>query len=248
MIIRKKFGFCGAHMVRDCSSKRCALSQHGHNYEVEVFITSDGLDRGGMVVDFGLLKTHVGTCIDSFDHAYSIWSEESNEVKDAIKKISSRWVEMPVSPSAEQYAIMFFYFIDTIIKHTQFANAEKNPRLHAVRVHETATGYAEACRGDLAYAKYKLADIIFSQAIKDEWVNATWFDEITHSKPVGVPSCFKNITPEFQIFISPADLKDPEFLKEFVDKSVFTEIPEPTKPEGVDYLLNNPLFDLDYEN
>ena len=45
MIIRKLFKFEGAHIVRDCSSDRCKFSIHGHSYVVEVFLTSDKLDR-----------------------------------------------------------------------------------------------------------------------------------------------------------------------------------------------------------
>jgi len=46
MIIRKKFRFEGAHIVRNCTSKRCRENIHGHSYEVEVFVKSDALDRG----------------------------------------------------------------------------------------------------------------------------------------------------------------------------------------------------------
>ncbi|MFR6543952.1 MAG: 6-pyruvoyl trahydropterin synthase family protein, partial [Butyricimonas virosa] len=52
MLIRKLFKFEGAHIVRNCSSHRCRENIHGHSYIVEVFITSDKLDRGYMVIDF----------------------------------------------------------------------------------------------------------------------------------------------------------------------------------------------------
>ena len=52
MVIRKLFKFEGAHIVRNCSSHRCRENIHGHSYIVEVFITSDKLDRGYMVMDF----------------------------------------------------------------------------------------------------------------------------------------------------------------------------------------------------
>ena len=52
MLIRKQFKFEGAHIVRNCSSQRCRENIHGHSYIVEVFITSDKLDDGYMVMDF----------------------------------------------------------------------------------------------------------------------------------------------------------------------------------------------------
>ena len=59
MIIRKKFKFEGAHIVRNCSTKRCKTSIHGHSYKVEVFFTSNKLDNGFMILDFGLTKKHI---------------------------------------------------------------------------------------------------------------------------------------------------------------------------------------------
>ena len=83
MLIRKLFKFEGAHIVRNCSSHRCRENIHGHSYIVEVFITSDKLDRGYMVIDFVLLDK-VKELVDSFDHTYSLWQEESDELKTFI--------------------------------------------------------------------------------------------------------------------------------------------------------------------
>ena len=178
MIIRKKFGFEGAHVVRDCSSDRCRHSIHGHSYIVEVFFTSDGLDNGGMVMDFGLMKGPIKNFIDSFDHAYSLWDREEEEFKAFIKKQSERWVEMPVSPSAEMYSLMFFFVVDKIISQTVFNNGEKQVRLHSVRVHETASGYAESFAEDLDYWHFTLNDIIFSEKVVSEWKDPKMYDKL----------------------------------------------------------------------
>ena len=181
MIIRKLFRFEGAHVVRDCSSERCKKSIHGHSYIIETFLSANGLDNGQMVVDFGLLKGTVKDFIDSFDHCYSIWSKEKDEFKDFIKFHSERWIQMPVSPSAEMYSLMFFYVIDKIIKNTQFNNGEKEVSLVSVRVHETATGYAESFRDDLKYWMWNLSDIIISKAISDEWKDPEMYDKLLSS-------------------------------------------------------------------
>jgi len=180
MVIRKLFKFEGAHIVRNCSSKRCSRSQHGHSYTVEVFLTSNKLDNGGMVVDFGLLKGPISDLIDSFDHALSIWNKEDPGYIGYLCSWSERWIKMPVSPSAENYALMFLYIIDKIIKNTQFNNGEGNVKVSSVRVHETATGYAEADFGCLnkVWVKFGLNDIEFSPGIQEEWKDKEWYNKL----------------------------------------------------------------------
>ncbi|WP_424687476.1 6-pyruvoyl trahydropterin synthase family protein [Halarcobacter ebronensis] len=169
MIIRKKFKFEGAHIVRNCTTDRCKKSIHGHSYEVEVFFSSNKLDNGYMVLDFGLTKKHIKNIIDSFDHAYSLWSEESEEFRDFFKKNSERWIEMPVSPSAESYSLLFLKFISHILKNTVFENAEGDVKVSSVRVHETQTGYAEAFLDDIDIIELDLKKVKFSKQIINEW-------------------------------------------------------------------------------
>ena len=190
MLIRKKYTFEGAHIVRNCSSDRCKKSIHGHSYIVEVFFISDKLDNGQMIYDFGLTKGTIKDIIDSFDHAYSVWNKESEDFQNFIKNNSARYVLMPVSPSAEIYSLMFFYIIDQILKNTEFNNCEGNIQLYSVRVHETATGYAESFRDDLKMWDFNLEDIIFSQQIKDEWKDPEMYYKLIKS------ISFKNPTVE----------------------------------------------------
>ena len=160
MIIRKLFRFEGAHIVRKCTSDRCRENIHGHSYLVEVFITSDRLDRGGMVIDFGRLAP-IRELIDRFDHAYALWNREDPEFKAFIYRYNQRVVELPVSPSSEGFALFFFYAIDRILRDMPPVNGETNVRLRSVRVHETATGYAEAFREDLEQVDFTMDDVIF---------------------------------------------------------------------------------------
>jgi len=178
MIIRKLFKFEGAHIVRDCSSDRCKKSLHGHSYVVEIFFTSNQLDNGQMIVDFGLLKGTIKDFIDSFDHCYSAWKKESEEFLTFITDQSERYVIMPVSPSAEMYSLMFFYVVDQIVQNTIFNNGEGDVQLHSVRVHETDTGYAESFREDLKWWKWDLEDILISQAIKNEWKDSNMWERL----------------------------------------------------------------------
>ena len=104
MIIRKLFKFENAHIVRGCSSQKCRSSIHGHSYKVEVKFSSNFLDNGQMVYDFGLMKQNLKSLIEMFDHTITIWNEDDEAYKKDMKKHSDRWVELPVSPSAEQFS------------------------------------------------------------------------------------------------------------------------------------------------
>ncbi len=181
MIIRKLFKFENAHVVRGCSSQRCKYSIHGHSYKIEVLFESNYFDKGQMVYDFGLTKGMIKELIDSFDHATALWNGDDKEYLHDIKKHSLRWVELPVSPSAEQFSRIIFLMVDKIIQQTKMVNGEKNVSVHSVIVHETDTGYAQGFRED-AYSdlmgKIQLKDIIFSQQVKDEWSDSLMWDKL----------------------------------------------------------------------
>ena len=125
MIIRKLFKFENAHIVRDCSTVRCSTSIHGHSYKVEVLLESNYLDNGQMVYDFGLMKKNIKDLIDSFDHAITIWDKDDMDYIQEMKNHSNRWVELPVSPSAEQFSRVFFLIIDRLLQLTKTVNEEK---------------------------------------------------------------------------------------------------------------------------
>jgi len=182
MIIRKQYKTEGAHIVRNCSSDRCKYSIHGHSSIIEVFLTSNKLDNGQMIYDFGLMKGTIKDFIDSFDHSISIWSKDHIQYKKAMRDQSARWVEMPMSPSAEVYSLMFLFVIDKILKNTKFNNGEGKVKVSSVRYHETATGYAEAFQKDLKWFKYDLQDIKFSSEIRKEWGNLKMWDELISKK------------------------------------------------------------------
>jgi len=181
MIIRKQFKFENAHIVRGCSSTRCRASVHGHSYIIEILFESNFLDNGQMVYDFGLMKQNIKDLIDSFDHAVTIWSGDDTTYIRDMKKHSQRWVELPVSPSAEQFSRVFFVLIDALMQLTRTINGEKEVQLHSVIVHETATGYAQGFRED-AYSKLMgeiaLETIQFSDTVVADWKDPELFEKI----------------------------------------------------------------------
>ncbi len=181
MLIRKLFKFENAHIVRGCSTKRCSQNLHGHSYKVEVILQSNFLDDGDMVYDFGLMKLHIKDVIDSFDHAITLCSGDEKSYLHDMKKHSKRWIELPVSPSAEQFSRVFFLLIERIIAQTEMRNNEKEVILHSVIVHETETGYAQCFQAD-AHSELmggiEIEKIVFSPQVQREWSDPKLFDKI----------------------------------------------------------------------
>ena len=190
MIIRKLFKFENAHIVRGCSTQRCSQNIHGHSYQVEVLLESNYLDNGQMVYDFGLMKLSIKEIIDSFDHTITLYSGDSSEYIADMKKHSARWIELPVSPSAEQFSRVFFLLIERIIECSEMCNGERDVRLHSIIVHETQSGYAQ-CFYEDAHSKLMgnidLANITFSPQIISEWSQKSLFDDILHQKVIKNP-------------------------------------------------------------
>ena len=186
MLIRKLFKFENAHIVRNCSTMRCSQNIHGHSYQIEILLKSNYLDNGDMVYDFGLTKLYIKELIDSFDHAITLWSEDDSDYIEAMKKHSTRWVELPVSPSAEQFSRIIYLMVERVLLCTIMQNGEKEVSLESVIVHETQTGYAQAFKED-AHSKLmgeiNLTDIIFSQQVKAEWSDTfLWEKLLSHTK------------------------------------------------------------------
>ena len=181
MIIRKLFKFENAHIVRGCSSHRCRASLHGHSYKVEVLFESNYLDNGQMVYDFGLVKRNIKDLIDGFDHAITLWNGDDAGYLEDMKRHSDRWVELPVSPSAEQFSRVIYLMVDTMMKLTHTVNGEKEVKLHSIIVHETDTGYAQGFEED-AYSelmgRIDLEAIRFSDGVTSEWHDPRLWDKI----------------------------------------------------------------------
>lgn len=181
MLIRKLFKFENAHVVRGCSTRRCAFSIHGHSYKIELLLEAHALDNGQMIYDFGLLKGDIHTLIDAFDHTIALWSGDDEAYLADMQKHSERWIIIPVSPSAEQFSRLFFRLVDSALNLTDMVNGEASVSLHSIIVHETETGYAQCFKEDAFNPKMGLIhldEIVFSPAITANWPNPDLFERI----------------------------------------------------------------------
>jgi 6-pyruvoyltetrahydropterin/6-carboxytetrahydropterin synthase len=60
--------FSAAHNLREYEGKCERL--HGHNWRVDVFVRADALGKGGMVLDFRILKETTDKVLATLDHQY----------------------------------------------------------------------------------------------------------------------------------------------------------------------------------
>ena len=79
--------FSAAHNLRDYRGKCEKL--HGHNWQVEVVLCSDALDKGAMVMDFTLAKKKLKQVLKYFDHSYineTAYFKKNNPTSENIAK------------------------------------------------------------------------------------------------------------------------------------------------------------------
>jgi 6-pyruvoyltetrahydropterin/6-carboxytetrahydropterin synthase len=94
--------FAAAHNLENFYGK--CENLHGHNWLVEVYVTSDQLDQAGLVMDFGVIKKHLGEVLEELDHRYL------NEL-DFFKKCNpssehiARFIYENLAPRLEQGAV-----------------------------------------------------------------------------------------------------------------------------------------------
>lgn len=60
--------FAAAHRLT-MVGKKCE-NLHGHNWKIEVVVSGAELDESGVLVDFGIIKTHVREIMSTLDHKY----------------------------------------------------------------------------------------------------------------------------------------------------------------------------------
>lgn len=149
MIIRKQFKYEAAHIVREAWSQRCSQNIHGHSYLLELLLEGSNLDKGQMILDFGLVKERANDFIDSFDHSFVLWNRDCDKhiTKFSVENFD-RVIVTPFSSSAEIQSAMFGVVISNILESYK-RTTDLDPKhltdfsVRKAIVHETRTGYAE---------------------------------------------------------------------------------------------------------
>lgn len=65
--LRVQTRFAAAHQLKMVTQK--CENLHGHNWKVELYVAGEAL-TSGVVVDFGIVKTHLNEIIDTLDHKF----------------------------------------------------------------------------------------------------------------------------------------------------------------------------------
>ena len=60
--------FAAAHRLTMVGEK--CENLHGHNWKIEVYVQGRDLDQGGVLVDFGIVKHHVRSLMETLDHKF----------------------------------------------------------------------------------------------------------------------------------------------------------------------------------
>ena len=138
--LTKEFSFEAAHSLEGYDG--ACREIHGHSYRLFVTIkgepSQDECDpKHGMVMDFGLLKRIVGEqIISQFDHAFVVRRTEQGErLHDMLDGIYSNIIMVDYQPTCEN---MLSDFAERLL-----ATLPDEVELYSLRLHETASSYAE---------------------------------------------------------------------------------------------------------
>lgn len=126
-----KKSFCAAHFLNNYCGKCEKL--HGHNYKVKVKVKGKTLDKGGMLVDFTLLKEALEKVFKTLDH--SLLNENPYFSNNPSAELIAKYIYERLEESESLRGII------------GKRKSEGLPYLHSVSVYETknnkATYYKE---------------------------------------------------------------------------------------------------------
>jgi 6-pyruvoyltetrahydropterin/6-carboxytetrahydropterin synthase len=139
--VTKRFTFEMAHALR-CHDGLCA-NIHGHSYVLDVALLGTPIHapshpKDGMVIDFADLKSIVkAAVIDRYDHALVLHENDRSAVT-TDHSLFGRVLFTPWQPTCENLLLQIVGALRKVLP----AEAP----LHAVRLQETATSWAEWSR------------------------------------------------------------------------------------------------------
>ena len=105
--VTKIIHFCYGHRLLNYRG-RCRYL-HGHNGKVEIELTSEVLDRRGMVRDFEDIKKTIQRWIDTtLDHTMLLRRDDS--IVKSLRARRERYLLMDTNPTAEAIAKLIFEY------------------------------------------------------------------------------------------------------------------------------------------
>lgn len=160
-LICRTFEFDAGHRVWGHESKCAHL--HGHRYKAEVYLVAPGLDNLGRVLDFGVVKSLVGTWIDdNWDHNMILHPEDAlaelidpppeidvdrtklfgqeRVIGETVQGFKEPFI-MPfrMNPTAENLARVLFFKVTELLDNTPY---RKDLKVYGVKIWETPNCFA----------------------------------------------------------------------------------------------------------
>ena len=138
--LTKEFTFEAAHSLEGYDG--LCREIHGHSYRLFVTVkgepeSNEASPKLGMVMDFGILKRIVNEqIVERLDHSFIMRrTAEAEEVADVLSYRFSKVVMTDYQPTCENMLADFAARLQKALP--------SNVELHSLRLHETATSYAE---------------------------------------------------------------------------------------------------------
>jgi 6-pyruvoyltetrahydropterin/6-carboxytetrahydropterin synthase len=79
-------GFSSAHALRGYNGK--CENIHGHNWQVELSVSSDSLNEIGLAIDFKLLKKYLNEVMETLDHKFLNETDFFKEANPSAENIA----------------------------------------------------------------------------------------------------------------------------------------------------------------
>jgi 6-pyruvoyltetrahydropterin/6-carboxytetrahydropterin synthase len=130
----RRIRFCAGHRLYKHGGK--CENFHGHNYVADFFVTGEGQDSVGRVMDFADLKAKCKGWLD--DHSFLVSHEDDNAIAGLRMVTPCRLFVMPYNPTAENMAK---YLLEEVCPGLMKGTGGVAKR---VRIWETDESYAEA--------------------------------------------------------------------------------------------------------
>lgn len=94
--------FSAAHRLTMVGEK--CENLHGHNWRIEVYVTGNDLDEGGVLMDFGILKKKVAAIMGTLDHKYLNELDIFAEVPPSSEHIA-RYIALELEKSIDNNGV-----------------------------------------------------------------------------------------------------------------------------------------------
>ncbi len=99
--LKIKTHFAAAHKLAMVGEK--CENLHGHNWNIEVYVSGEKLNAAGVLVDFGDIKKEVRAIMETLDHKYLNELEAFKSVQPSSERIAI-YIAEQLQPRINQFA------------------------------------------------------------------------------------------------------------------------------------------------